>query len=466
MIRNQVLLCSAIIIASCLSAPSSAQERDVDARQVDVQRLQQEIDAQQRQLDTQNSQLRELRRQLQQLAGTAEKSVATAAGIPPRRNDLQTDRRDDKQALDDWQGSFVLQGSDTRIKIGGFLQLDVIHDNDAIGSKGQLIADSIPTRNSSKLDGADGQTSFSVSPSRLYVETRTPLDDRRLKTYLSMDMFDDELGVDASPRLRQAYVELGNSLFGGDLLIGQAWSTTTDLEATPDVLDFRGPDSLFGRLQPQLRWSKSLAEGVRLMLAAETPNNHIIEGADSLTRMPDGIIAVTWDSTRFNLMGSLIASDLRASMNNGPVETVVGFGGNISGKIELPYGRYPEHFMFSVTYGRGIGSHFNNAKPDAVYDPGSASLKAIHLYGVTLGYSHSWNARMKSTLVYCCIEIDNQDVQAADAIQKTEYSSGNLLWTMNPRWLLGIEGIWGKRRDKDDVMATVFRTQFSSRLSF
>jgi hypothetical protein len=383
-----------------------------------------------------------------------------------RRNDLQTDRRDDKQPLDNWQGSLPLAGSDTRIRIGGFLQLDVIHDNDAIRSKGQFIADTIPTRNATIADGREGQTHFSIAPSRLYVETRTPINQQRMKTFVSMDMYDDELGIDGSPRLRQAYVELSDALFGGDLLIGQAWSTTTDLEATPDVLDFRGPDSLFGRLQPQLRWSKNIAEGARLMLAAETAGNHIIEGADSLTRMPDAVIAVTWDSHWFNLMGSLVAKDLRASLNNGPVESAIGFGGNISGKFRLPYGQYPEHFMFSVTYGRGIGSHFNNSKPDAVYDAADASLESISLYGVTLAYRHSWNARATSTLVYCCIEIDNQDAQAGDAVRGTEYTSGNLVWRMNQHWLIGIEGIWGRRDDKDDTQASVFRTQFTSRVSF
>lgn len=389
-----------------------------------------------------------------------------AVRIYPRRNDLQTSVRDDDQAADNWAGSFTLIDSDTRIKIGGFLELDVIHDTGAIQSKGQLIADSIPTRNQTKIDGAEGQTNFSVSPSRLYFETRTPVDNTRLKTFISIDMFANELAVDAQPRMRQAYVELSNVLFGGDLLIGQAWSTTTDLESTPDVLDFRGPDSLFGQLQPQLRWSKPLADNIKLMLAAETPTRHIIEGADSLTRLPDAVMAITLDSSTYNFMASLLAKDLRASASNGPVTSATGFGGNLSGKLRMPYGTYPDDFMFSVTYGKGIGSHFQNAKPDAVYNSATNSLETLRLYGVTLAYRHSWNADMSSTAVYCCIEIYNHDAQSSDAIQGTEYASGNLVWQLGPHWLLGVEGIWGKRNDKDDEMATVFRTLFTSRVSF
>jgi hypothetical protein len=386
--------------------------------------------------------------------------------IQPRRTDLQTDRRDDAQPLDNWEGSFNVPGSETRIKTGGFLQLDIIHDSNAIQSKGQFIADTISTDGGTKADGSDGQTSFSVSPSRLYVETRTPVEGRRMKTFLSIDMFNDELGVSAQPRLRQAYVEFDDSLFGGDLLMGQAWSTTTDLEATPDVLDFRGVDSLFGRLQPQVRWTKPVGDGLQLMLAVETPGNHIIEGADSLTRLPDGVIAFTWDSNHFNLMASLVAKDLRASLNDGPVESAIGVGGSISGKIRMPYGRYPDYFMFSGTYGRGIGSHFQNGKADAVFNTASSSLETLLLFGVSLAYNHSWNAQMNSTLTYCCIEIYSNDAQAPDSVEGTEYSSGNVVWHMNSHWLVGIEGIWGKRGNRDHTEGTAFRTQITSRASF
>ena len=332
-------------------------------------------------------------------------SDASADSIMPRRIDLQSSRRDDNQAHEEWQGSFALEGTDTRIKIGGFLQFDLMHDTNAILSKGQFIPSTIVTRNATKKDGSDGQTNFSASPSRLYVETRTRINQKRMKTLLSLDMFDDELGVDAKPNVRQAYVQLDDILFGGDLLIGQAWSTTTDLESAPDVLDFHGVDGQFGKLQPQVRWSRDVVNGVKLMLALETADNHIIEGADSLTRMPDGVLAVTWDSDTFNLMASLLAADLRASFNNGPVESGLGFGGSISGKVELPFGSYENDILFSATYGRGIASHFHDGQTDAVFDTASSKLEILKTFGVALAYDHGWNEQMKSTFTYCCIEI-------------------------------------------------------------
>ena len=491
MMRNKhVMLSLVAVLFFCLTVPvlarneveasatlsdRSGQAGKEPALQQIIEDQQRRLDSQQTQLDSQNKRLQELGQQLQELAGdpavskigSTDKVVVTqATSIFPRRIDLQTDRRDDAQRHDDWEGSFSVKDTDTRIKIGGFMALDVIHDTGAIKSKGQFIPGSIVTRNATKKDGSDGQTNFSVSPSRLYIETRTPVNQKRVKTLLSIDLFDDEFGVAAEPRVRQAYVELSDILFGGDLLIGQAWSTTTDLESTPDVLDFRGVDGLFGSLQPQLRWSKEVVNRVKLMLALETAGNHIIDGADSITRMPDGILAVTWDSETFKLMASLLAADLRASFNNGPVESTVGFGVGLSGKVKLPFAPYNDNFLFSITYGKGIGSHFNNAQADAFFDTSKSSLEALAVYAVTLGYEHSWNEAMKSTFTYCCIEIDNHEAQPSDSLKGTEYASGNLVWYTNAHWQLGIEGIWGKRDDKDDASASNFRTLFASRYSF
>lgn len=429
--RKQILLCLSAALSSCLSMSALAED------------------------------------EVASLAALSDKPVTAASSIPSRRNDLQTSRRDDTQSHENWEGSFAIKGTDTRIKIGGFIELDVIHDTSAIQSKGQFIPDTIVTRNATKKDGSDGQTNFSVSPSRLYVETRTLVNQKRVKTFLSMDMFDDELEVDARPRVRQVYVELSNILFGGDLLIGQAWSTTTDLESTPDVLDFRGIDGLFGSLQPQVRWTKKVGNGIKLMLAAETAGNHIIEGADSLTRLPDAVMGLTWDSHVFYLMGSVLVTDLRASSNNGPTESAVGLGVCLSGKVKLPFGSYKDNFLFAVTYGRGIGSHFNSAQPDAVFDTSNSSLETIKLYAVNLAYEHGWSEDLSSTLTYCCIEISNDDALAPESLEGTEYSSGNLVWDITKRcWIVGVEGIWGKRDDKDGITGTNFRTQFTSRLSF
>lgn len=437
-----------------------------------AQELQQIVEEQQIQLDSQQKQLNELKQNLMEVQSNEQLSadetatvVADEAFAFSRRMDFQTQRRDKKQPHHQWEGSFPIEGTDTRIKIGGFVELDILHDTDAIGTKGQFVTATIATRNKQKAEGADGQTSFSVNPTRLYVESRTPFENHQVTTFISMDMFADSAGLSPEPRLRQAYVEIGRILFGGDLLIGQAWSTYTDLEGTPEVLDYQMPNSVIGLRQPQVRWTKALADGFKLKLALETPNNHIIDGADSLTGWPDGIAAMTWDKpSAFHLMGKMVARDLRTSELNGPTYNTLGWGAGISGKVILPYAAKKDALTFSLSYGQGMGSCFNDQPPDAVID--GDSLEAIPAFGWLVGYQHAWTDALSSTFSYGNLKVDNRETQSAESFKRTQYASGNLAWNINSHWLLGIEQLWGSREDKDGAYGSVYRTLLVSRFTF
>lgn len=483
-----ILLCLVAGFVFYLSEPAFAQDGEAPSpntqpgNAAEVQELQRIIEAQQIQLDKQKKQLedqnkilQELQQQVQGLAGGVgppEIPVVKKSTVPPskvaapRRTDIQTRRRDKDHPHDEWKGSFKVEGLNTRVKIGGFAALNVIHDTDAITTPGNFVTSAIVTGDATKAEGSDGQTSFSVQPSRLYIETRTPVKQGRLTTFLSMDFFGDSTSTGPDPRLRQGYGELTNIIFGGDLMAGQAWGTFSDLEASPNTLDFEGPNSFFGTRQPLIRWTRGVANGLKLMVAAETPENHIIKGADSLTAWPDGVISMVWDHAPFHLMGSFVARDLRASSNNGTTKTAFGWGGSLSGKVGMPFLGKKDFMTFSVTYGEGIGSNFNDAPPDAVFDSTESSLEAIPVFGWFASYEHWWSEQFTSTLVYGSLDVDNRTAQPPDSFDKSQYACANLVWMPTERWLFGIEGLWGKRVDKDGADGTDFRTQFTTRFTF
>jgi hypothetical protein len=449
---------------------------EVQKLQGTIEEQQQQLDEQQEQLEAQEKRLQELRQQVDRLADgaatpktpVAQKPEATpSGGALPRRTDIHTRRRDKAHPHDEWKGSFAVEKLNTRFKIGGFVQLDVLHDTDAISSEAQFITSTIPTRDATKAEGSDGQTNFSINPSRLYFETRTPLKKGRLTTFLSMDFFGDGLSTEPDPRLRQGYAELSNILFGGDLLVGQAWTTFADLEAFPNVLDFQGPCSFFGGLrQPMVRWTKGVADGLKLMVAVESPDNHIIEGADSLTAWPDGVLSLGWHRASVHLMGSFVARDLRASLDDGPTESAFGWGVGVSGKVWTPFVAEKDFFTFSFAYGEGIGSGLNDQPPDAVLDSSGAGLEVVPVFGWFASYEHWWSRQFYSTLVYGMLDVDNVGVQSPDSLDQTQYASANLVWAPTERWLFGGEGLWGRREDKDGMDGDVFRAQFTGRFTF
>ena len=450
--------------------------RVIELQQKQLEEQQQQINAQQQQLEEQRNMLLDMQQKIEGLTGVAvpQKVIAGEKSTAPqsetaisRRTDTKTTRRDKEQTHEEWKGSFAVKGMNTRFKIGGFAELDVIHDTDAIASKGKFITSTIATGDdATKIDGSDGQTSFSVNPTRLYIETRTPIKQHRVTTFVSMDFYGDAFGVSPEPRLRQAYGELSNILFGGDLMAGQTWTTFADLEAFPNVLDFQGPNSFFGIRQPLLRWTRGLDDGFKLMIAAETPDNHIIQGADSLTAWPDGVVSMVWDENAFHLMGSVIARDLRGSYEDGPTQSAFGWGTSVSGKMKMPYVAKEDFMTFSVTYGEGIGSNFNDQPLDAVFDPTRSELTTVPVFGYFVSYEHWWSRQLNSTVVYGFLEADNLDVQSSDSFKETQYASANLVWRPVESLLLGIEGLWGKREDKGGADGTDLRTLLTTRYTF
>jgi hypothetical protein len=342
----------------------------------------------------------------------------------------------------------------------------VIHDDGAITTPGEFATAAIVTGDATKAEGADGRTSFSINPSRLYFETRTPTGPGRLDTYVSIDFFGDSESVQPDPRLRKAYGELAGILFGGDLLAGQTTSTFSHIPSLPNTLDFEGPSSSIVLRQPMVRWTRGVADGLTLEVAAESPGNHGIEGADSLTRWPDGVLSMIWEHGRGHFRGAAVVRDLRASYNNGPTETAAGWGLSAACRQGIPLLAEKDNLTFQVTYGAGVGSYFDDSPPDAVFDSDSGSLEAIPVFGCYVGYEHFWSEQFSSTVVYGALDVENRHAQPPDAFDESRYFSANLIWMPADQWLFGGEFLRGKRQDKDGAEGTVNRYQFTSRFIF
>jgi hypothetical protein len=370
----------------------------------------------------------------------------------------------------DWPGAFSLPGTETQMRISGFVELDAIHDTDAITTPTAFETSAIVTGDKTAAEGADGQTHLSVQASRLVLETKTPIAEHQLKTYVSADWFGDFSSSSPSFELRQAYGEVGNVLLGGDILIGQTWSTVTDLNAAPDVLDYQGPNALFGERRPLLRWTKDLGSALSLKLAAEAPDLRVLEGASAVSRWPDAVVALNWKTHRAELMGTAVARDLRASVGGtdtgtGTVETV-GWGTSVQGRLQMPRALGQDFATFALTYGEGIGGLVNDAPPDASYNPLTGKLEPIPTLAWMASYQHWWSPKLYSVASYGEVEQDNLTFQAPDAFETTRYASANLTWTPFPQWLLGVEVLYGSRQDKDGANGSDVRTQFTSRFSF
>jgi len=470
-IKTSVISAALLFVAQTLVAlPSFGQEAtEVERLRKAIEEQERRFDAQDMELGKQKQALQELRKQLQSLQGGGQ-NVATSPVATQAPDAEHPGFEGLNQAIEaaqtDWPGSFGVPGSDTRIKISGFAELDVMHDSDAIQTPGVFVPGAIETRGATAAEKGYNQTNFTIQSTRLSVETRTPLQNHQFTTFIAADFLSDLNTIAAELHVRQAYGELTNILFGGDLRFGQDWATFTNVDTIPNVLDAQGPNALFATRHPLARWTRKVGSELKLMLAAESTDAHLFQGATSVSRWPDGVVALLWERDSALLQGGFLARDLRASDSSGQVDAAFGWGANLAGRLHMP-GKLTQDFIsFSITYGDGIGGVINDGPPDAIFNPATQQLETIPTLAWFAGYQHWWNHKFFTVLSYGEVVQDNLDIQDPTAYYKTQYSSANLSWTPFEQWLYGVEVLYGTREDKDGANGSDIRSLFVTRFNF
>jgi hypothetical protein len=74
---------------------------------------------------------------------------------------------------------------------------------------------------------------------------------------------------------------------------------------------------------------------------------------------------------------------------------------------------------------------------------------------------------MTSTIGYSRADVDNSDLQAADAFKNGQYALANVLFYPVKNLMFGPEIQWGRRENNSDGWGVNdFRIQFSAKLNF
>lgn len=113
---------------------------------------------------------------------------------------------------------FKVPNTDTVMTISGYIKASAIHDFDKIGSPTKFATkDSVV--NGQPADQPGKRTTFTANASRFVFGTASPLEASQLSTLFSWDFNGNTTSASPSLRLRQAWGQLDDIAFGGDLLI-------------------------------------------------------------------------------------------------------------------------------------------------------------------------------------------------------------------------------------------------------
>lgn len=386
------------------------------------------------------AQLAKLQARLDQLEARTEAAPAATAGDP------------------ELPGAFRLPGSNTSIKLGGYVQLDAIHD--IRGDEGRWV--DLPS--ASLSDKRKGTTTFSARTSRIELQTLTRTAGGPLRTRIELDFATDEGSEtytnSARPRLRHAYGEYRG------WLVGQTWSNFMDVDSLPEVLEFNGPSGQSFIRQAQLRYTLTTGRSSALSLALENPEADVRGDGTALDRTPDltGRWTASGDWGHFSLSGLL--RDLRVQDDTGKHDTNrLGWGLGVGGTLKLGA---RDTLLYQVNGGKGIGRYIADASQGAAFDAASGKLRAQRAVGGFAGLQHAWSGVLRSSLVYGHTRNFNDEGfgSTADLNRKLDEVFVNLIWSPVEQIDAGVEYVWGRRRTEADQTGEVRRIQASARYKF
>jgi hypothetical protein len=377
-----------------------------------------------------------------------------------------------KDISEEFPRAFKIPGTDAAMRIGGQVRTILVHSFGAIGTDDRFVTSSIPVEGSEEAEKGP-RTTYTVDPSRVNFDLRTPSGVGHLRAFVEADF-----GADGHAfRLRHAYGQWGR------FLIGQTWSTFSDPEAEPDGIDFEGLNAISLFRQPQMRWFRPLGERFSVAASLENPSPQIT-GAAGVNQVPDLVGRVRWEPRQdirvpFGLLqggahvqAAILLRQVRGASEDHPHDAVStgGFGVTVSGRLSVPWKARRDFITFATNFGTGIGRYITDlgslGGQDAVFDPATNSLEPLPVGSAYVGYQHGWSGRVRTTGTWGAVWVKNRDIQTPDSLRQTQRASLNLSWSPIPRVDLVSEFLWGLRINKNGERGTATQIQLGGLFRF
>ncbi len=366
---------------------------------------------------------------------------------------------------DDAPGVFKIPGTESTIKLYGYVQLDSTFD--MAGRDPNVEGDDwatqialVPLKNSWEAKNKKNQLYWTARTSRFGIQTTTPSKYGTVGVKLEGDFNAPNLEQGQSYtnsvlfRLRHAYGTVGN------LLVGQTWTTFLDFGSAPDTVDFNGPGSLALVRQPMIRYTAPLAAGTSLTVALENSpgtDGNDYAGSSNITKfqtIPDVIASLNYGGSwgGLSVRGVTMNYKRAAPTLGDSAYSKQGFGGSVGANVKVG----GDTLVAYVAGGPGIGRYVMNtvANGGVVADPATKTLELVSAFAYHVGYTHVWNGEFRSNLIWSQTTIQNPSLNGVKVFGNGDNESMsqlfvNTFWTMSKNTEFGAEYIWGERKTFD-----------------
>jgi hypothetical protein len=351
----------------------------------------------------------------------------------------------------------------TTVKIGGYVKLDAMSTTYSEG-RYEGIGRDFYVPSTTPVSGSGSYRAFDMHArqSRVNLSTDSKIGEHKLKSYIEIDFMvlappgaDERISNSYSPRLRHAFIEFDNWLFG------QTWSTFQNVASLPETVDFIGNTDagIFVR-QPQIRYTQG-----NWQFSIENPETTVNTGTGTLitddNKLPDFVGRYNFKQGDLSLVGAVLLRQLTMDQA-GVDDTEMSYGISVTGKYMIG----KNDVRFGLNTGSGMGRYIGlNVSPGAVVN--GSSLEAIDSTGLFASYRHHWNDMWRSNFTFSTISIDNNTTLTGTGATESTYSMrANAIVSMAKNLDLGGELALANREVESGSDGEMTRLQFMAMYKF
>jgi hypothetical protein len=367
------------------------------------------------------------------------------------------------------KGSFKLPGSETSVTLGGYVKLDAIFSDRSAGvgstADQEYEAGNVPV-GAAAVDNERNQVKLHARQSRFNIKTSTPTALGDQTTFVEFDLFgasgNESVSNSNNLRVRHAYGTLGG------LLIGQTWTTFSDVATYPETLDFGGPAGVIFARQAQVRWTQPFAGG-QWAIALENPESVVsLQTGEAFRadddRFPDVAGNIKFDTAWGKYSIAALARQIRVDSASAPASRDQKWGGafGVNGVIPV-FSR--DDVRLSAYYGNAIGRYSIGFFTDGILATDSHVVLPNQWLAMA-AYRHFWNANLRSTIALSGLRSNNPAGTAGNVNKAAESAHVNVIWSPLAQVNLGLEYIHATREIENGQKGHLNRIQTSAQYVF
>ncbi|MGJ8674093.1 DcaP family trimeric outer membrane transporter [Rubritalea sp.] len=334
----------------------------------------------------------------------------------------------------DYNGYFSVPNTPIVMKLNAKPRVDATYDNRNTGAPSRFIPAKFPLRGDSDFGGG-GQFNMNANGTQLIADVRAPSEAGNFRFYYQNDFFGSDTG-DMSYRLQHIY----GQYYG--LKVGYTTSAWENGDVWPDTVDYEGPNAVIFARRAVAQFTHALNDSWNATVGVEKPDFYV-DADQKLASLPDFAFNTRWEDEKWgHIQISSILRDIGARDASG--EDFHDFGWGLNAGFNLNLGE-SDSVQFLGVYGEGVGGMGNDTSflnSDGGFSS-NGNFEALPYWSLMGAWTHHWNDRFRSSLVYGHVNLDPASGMGPDFYATSNYGAANVIWQLGDRWSLGLEGLYG-----------------------